>query len=59
MAIFLDLDLDFICAVRTPQQYSWKNPVERIMSIINLALQGVGSMREVVAHEDELNVATA
>jgi hypothetical protein len=54
MAIFLDLDLDFICAVRTPPQHSWKNPVERIMSIINLALQGVGSMREVVAHEDEL-----
>ena len=51
---WLNLDLDFLCAVRTPPQHSWKNPVERIMSIINLALQGVGVMREEVPHESEL-----
>jgi phosphoribosylanthranilate isomerase len=54
MSVFLNLDLDFLCAVRTPPQHSWKNPVERIMSILNLALQGVGVMREAVPHEDEL-----
>lgn len=55
MAIFLELDLDFLCAVRTPPQHSWKNPVERIMSILNIALQGVGCMREpLVDHEAEL-----
>ena len=54
LAIFKELDLDFLCAVRTPPQHSWKNPVERIMSILNLAFQGVGCMREKVAHEEEL-----
>jgi transposase len=32
--ISLWLNLDFLCAVHTPPQHSWKNPVERIMSII-------------------------
>ena len=54
MSLWLNLDLDFLCAIRTPPQHSWKNPVERIMSIINLALQGVGVMREEVVHESEL-----
>ncbi len=54
IALWLNLDLDFLCAVRTPPQHSWKNPVERIMSVINLALQGVGIMREEVPHENEL-----
>ena len=34
-----------LVAVRTPPYHSWKNPVERIMSIINIALQSVGLMR--------------
>ena len=42
IALFLELDLDFLCAVRTPPHNSWKNPAERIM---NLALQGVGIAR--------------
>ncbi|KAJ8375554.1 hypothetical protein SKAU_G00061340, partial [Synaphobranchus kaupii] len=54
LEIFLELDLDFLCAFRTPPQHSWKNPVERIMSILNLALQGVGCMREEVEHEAQL-----
>ena len=54
LSLFVSLDLDFICAVRTPPKRSWKNPVERIMSILNIALQGVGCMREEVAHEDQL-----
>ena len=36
IALFLERDLDMLCAVRTPPHHSWKNPVERIMSIINL-----------------------
>lgn len=38
ISLFLERDLDFLCAVRTPPHNSWKNPVERIMSIINIAL---------------------
>ncbi len=38
ICIFLALDLDFLCAVRTPPYHSWKNPAERIMSILNMGL---------------------
>ena len=51
IALFLELDLDFLCAVRTPPHNSWKNPAERIM---NLALQGVGIARGQTAFEDHL-----
>ena len=43
IAVFLLGDLDF--AVRTRPYHSWCNPVERIMSILNLALQSVELMR--------------
>ena len=46
ISVFLSLDLDYLCAVRTAPAQSWKNPVERIMSILNLGLQSVGLMRE-------------
>ena len=46
ISVFLFLDLDYLCAVRTAPAQSWKNPVERIMSILNLGLQSVGLMRE-------------
>ena len=36
IALFLNLNLDFICAGRTCPYHSWRNPVERIMSTINL-----------------------
>ena len=45
ISLCLERDLDFLCAVRTPPHNSWKNPVERIMLIINIALQSVGIMR--------------
>ena len=44
--LFLARDLDFLCAVRTPPYHSWKNPAERIMSILNIGLQYVGVMRK-------------
>ena len=45
IALFIKLDLDFLCAVRSPSHNIWKNSAKRIMSILNLALQGVGIFR--------------
>lgn len=42
ICLFLHLDLDFLCAIRTPPYNSWKNPAERVTSLLNLALQGAG-----------------
>ena len=44
--LFLEHDQDGIIAVKTPPGHSWKNPAERIMSILNLGMQLVGMMRE-------------
>jgi len=38
ICLFIALDLDYFVAVRIPPQHSWKNPVERIISILNLGL---------------------
>ena len=43
---FLKLDLDLLCAARTAPSHSWRNPVERVMSTLNLGLQCVGLMRK-------------
>ena len=45
IALFLNLNLDCLIACRTAPNHSWKNPVERIMSILNLGIQCVGLMR--------------
>ena len=56
IALFLERDLDYLCAVHTPPHHSWKNPVERIMSILNIALQSVGLMRRPTqSFEEKLN----
>ena len=44
---FLRGDFDLLIAARTAPQQSWTNPVERIMSILNLGLQGVAIIREI------------
>ena len=44
IALFRKLDLDLLVAGRTAPCHSWKNPMERIMSIVNLGLQCVGMM---------------
>ena len=36
ICLFLKMNLDFLCAGRTAPYHSWRNPVERIMSILNL-----------------------
>ena len=53
ICLFIALDLDYFVAVRTPPQHSWKNPVERIMSVLNLGLQSVGLMRTEMNDESE------
>ena len=46
VCLFLLLDLDYLLAARTAPCHSWRNPVERIMSTLNLGLQSVGLARE-------------
>ena len=46
IALFIELDLDELIALRTAPNNSWANPVERIMSIVNIGLQGVGIIRK-------------
>ena len=55
IALFLEKNFDYLCAVRTPPYNSWKNPAERIMSILNIGLQSVGIMRtKTSSYEKEL-----
>lgn len=53
IALFLSLDLDYLCACRTAPHHSFRNPVERIMSTLNLGLQAVGLMRQKGSDEFE------
>ena len=41
ICLFLKLDLDCLCVGRTAPYHSWKNPVEHMMSLLNLGLQCV------------------
>ncbi|XP_028416153.1 uncharacterized protein LOC114539744 [Dendronephthya gigantea] len=59
IALFKALDLDMLIALRTAPSNSWANPVERVMSIINIGLQGVGVMREKMSPEFERAAAKA
>ena len=45
--IFERLGIDLLVAARTAPGNSWANPAERIMSLLNLALQNVALTREV------------
>ena len=44
ICLFLSLDLDYLLAARTAPSNCWRNPVERIMSTLNLGLQSVRLM---------------
>lgn len=52
VALFLYLDLDYMCASRTAPYHSFRNPAERVMSVLNLGLQAVGLAREKVEDEE-------
>lgn len=54
--LFLNLDVDLVACWTAPCN-SWANPVERIMSIINLGLQYVGVMQRKGAESFEKSVA--
>ena len=58
IALYLKLDLDFLCAARTALCHSWRNPAERVMAIVNLGLQCVGQMREKMPEELEAAIAS-
>ena len=56
ICLFIKLDLDYLCAGRTAPYHSWKNPVERIMSFLNLGLQCIGLARDRMPDEFEKEV---
>ena len=56
IALFLNLNLDYLCAARTAPHHSWRNPVERMMSILNLGLQSVGMMRSRMSDAAEVAI---
>jgi len=43
--------MDTMVVMRTAPTQSWANPVERVMSVLNLGLQGVALAREEMADE--------
>ena len=57
IALFRNLNLDCLVACRTAPNHSWKNPVERMMSIVNLGLQCVGLMRDKMSDDFEWAVS--
>lgn len=57
IALFLNLNLDILIACRTAPNHSWRNPVERITSIVNIGLQCVGLMREKMSETFESSIS--
>jgi hypothetical protein len=53
ICLFLHGNFDFLAAIRTAPYQSWTNPAERIMSILNLGLQGVAIQRDKLTPEME------
>lgn len=54
IALSIALHLAFLCAIWTASQNSWKNPDERIMSILNFARQAVSINWSQTAFKDHL-----
>ncbi len=54
ICLFLKGDFDMLIALRTAPHQSWNNPAERIMSILNLALQGVVLVHEIMSEDMEI-----
>lgn len=53
MSLFLKHNLDMLVAAQTAPQNSYRNPVERIMLVLNIELQSVGVMRKEMSEECE------
>lgn len=54
IALFIRLDVDYLCFLRTPPNFSTLNPVERCMCVINIALQGVALSRDTIGEKEKL-----
>ena len=52
ISLFRYLDLDYLCVCRTAPYHSFRNPAERIMSVLNLGLQSIGLVRELVDRDE-------
>lgn len=46
IALYLKLNLDYLCAARSAPYHSYHDAVEQIMSIINLGLQALALARQ-------------
>ena len=55
ICVFKELDLDMLVAARCAPGYSWTNPAERIMSVLNLRLQNCALER--MAGDEEFEKA--
>ena len=53
LALLFRLNLDMLIAVRTCPYQSWTNPAERVMSILNLALQNISLERKEMDEQSE------
>ena len=53
LALFVSQDLDFLCAMRTCPTQSWTNLAERVMSILNIALQHCALQRDEMSNQFE------
>lgn len=52
--LFIRFDLDYLILARNAPGHSWRNPSERVMSVLNLGLQSVGIMREETSEEAKI-----
>ncbi|CAG8582105.1 15847_t:CDS:10, partial [Gigaspora rosea] len=57
ICLFLHGNFDMLIAMRTAPYHSWTNPAERIMSILNLGLQGVALVRDTMSSESKIEFA--
>ena len=57
IALAMILKLDILLCIRTVAGHSWCNPVERVMSIFNLALNGTSLARPVMDERNEAIMA--
>ena len=51
VSLFLELNLDYLCAARTAPYHSFRNPSERVMSVLNLGLHSVGLARNSISDD--------
>ncbi|CAB4376372.1 unnamed protein product [Rhizophagus irregularis] len=59
ICLFLCGDFDLLIAVRTAPNHSWTNPAERVMSTLNIGLQGVALKRDQMSPGSEALFETA